>query len=368
MWIHEHENWPCFTWDSSALAQKLADMRYRQGRLLGRMQGLGFELRQEACLDTLTHDVVKSSAIEGDILNSQEVRSSIAKRLGMDMAGLVPTSRNVEGVVEMMLDATQGFSRPLTKERLFDWHAALFPTGRSGMRRITVAGWRLPDTGKMQVVSGPIGRETVHFEAPDAIRLEREMQLFLAWFEKGLPIDPVIKAGIAHFWFVTIHPFEDGNGRIARAIGDMALARADGMSDRFYSLSSQIEAERNQYYDQLERQQRGTPEITGWLEWFLDCLGRAVSRAETTLEHILFKARLWGKINQQPVNERQRRIINMMLESDFKGYMNTSKYAKLVKCSNDTALRDIQNLKECGIFIQNPSGGRSTSYRLTDLS
>lgn len=367
MWIHEHENWPCFTWDSSALARKLADIRYRQGRLLGRMQGLGFELRQEASLDTLTHDVVKSSAIEGDILNSQEVRSSIAKRLGMDMAGLVPTSRDVEGVVEMMLDATQGFSRPLTKERLFDWHAALFPTGRSGMRRITVAGWRLPDAGKMQVVSGPIGRETVHFEAPDAIRLEKEMQLFLAWFEKNLPIDPVIKAGIAHFWFVTIHPFEDGNGRIARAIGDMALARADGMSDRFYSLSSQIEAERNQYYDQLERQQRGTPEITGWLEWFLDCLGRAASRAETTLEHILFKARLWEKINQQPVNERQRKIINMMLESDFKGYMNTSKYAKLVKCSNDTALRDIQNLKERGIFIQNPSGGRSTSYRLIEV-
>ena len=368
MWIHEHENWPCFTWDSAALARKLADMRYRQGRLLGRMQGLGFELRQEASLETLTHDVVKSSAIEGDILNSQEVRSSIAKRLGMDMAGLVPTSRNVEGVVEMMLDATQEFSRPLTKERLFDWHAALFPTGRSGMRRITVAGWRLPDAGKMQVVSGPIGRETVHFEAPDAIRLEKEMQLFLAWFEKDLPIDPVIKAGIAHFRFITIHPFEDGNGRIARAIGDMALARADGIPDRFYSLSSQIEAERNQYYDQLERQQRGTPEITGWLEWFLDCLGRAVSRAETTLEYILFKARLWEKINQQPVNERQRKIINMMLESDFKGYMNTSKYAKLVKCSNDTALRDIQNLKERGIFIQNPSGGRSTSYRLTDLS
>ncbi len=368
MWIHEHENWPCFTWDSAALAWKLADIRFRQGRLLGRMQGLGFELRQEASLDTLTHDVVKSSAIEGDILNSQEVRSSIAKRLGMDMTGLVPTSRNVEGVVEMMLDATQEFSRPLTKERLFDWHAALFLTGRSGMRRITVAGWRLPDAGKMQVVSGPIGREIVHFEAPDAIRLEKEMQLFLAWFEKDLPIDPVIKAGIAHFWFVTIHPFEDGNGRIARAISDMALARADGIPDRFYSLSSQIEAERNQYYGQLERQQRGTPEITGWLEWFLDCLGRAISRAETTLEHILFKARLWEKINQQPVNERQRKIINMMLESDFKGYMNTSKYAKLVKCSNDTALRDIQNLKERGIFIQNPSGGRSTSYRLTDLS
>lgn len=368
MWIHEHANWPRFTWDSAALAPKLADIHYRQGRLLGRMENLGFELRQEASLDTLTSDVVKSSAIEGEMLDRQEVRSSIARRLGIDIAGLAPASRHLEGTVEMMLDATQQFLQPLTKDRLFDWHAALFPTGRSGLRRITVAGWRLPEAGKMQVVSGPVGKETIHFEAPDAARLDKEMRLFLDWFEKEQPIDPVLKAGIAHFWFVTIHPFEDGNGRIARAIGDMALARADGTPDRFYSLSTRIEAERKEYYKQLEQQQRKTPEITGWLTWFLDCLGRAISSAEATLEHTLLKAKLWEKINRHPINERQRKIINLMLDSDFKGYMNTAKYAKLAKCSNDTALRDIQSLKERGILVQNSAGGRNTSYRLTDIN
>lgn len=366
MWIHEHQDWPDFTWDAEALASKLVDVRHRQGRLLGRMEGLGFELKQEASLGTLTNDVVKSSAIEGENLNPEEVRSSIARRLGIDIAGLVPASRDVEGIVEMMLDATQLFSKPLTKTRLFDWHAALFPTGRSGMHRITVGGWRKNDAGPMQVVSGPIGREKVHFEAPDANRLNTEMKAFLRWFEKQNDIDPVLKAGIAHLWFVTIHPFEDGNGRIARAIGDMALARADNIPDRFYSLSSQIEAERKDYYNQLEQQQRSTPEITGWLEWYLDCLGRAISNADITLGNVLFKARLWDKINQNPVNERQRLIINRMLEDDFKGYMNTSKYAKLAKCSNDTALRDIQDLKARGVLIQNPGGGRSTSYRLPD--
>lgn len=368
MWIHEHAEWPRFTWDSAALAPKLADIHYRQGRLLGRMENLGFELRQEASLDTLTSDVVKSSAIEGEVLDRQEVRSSIARRLGIDIAGLAPASRHLEGTVEMMLDATQQFLQPLTKDRLFDWHAALFPTGRSGLRRITVAGWRLPDAGKMQVVSGPVGKETIHFEAPDAARLNREMCLFLEWFEKEHAIDPVLKAGIAHFWFVTIHPFEDGNGRIARAIGDMALARADGTPDRFYSLSTRIEAERKEYYKQLEQQQRNTPEITGWLQWFLDCLGRAISSAEETLEHILLKARLWEKINRHAINERQRKIINLMLEKDFRGYMNTAKYARLAKCSNDTALRDIQYLKERGILVQNSAGGRSISYRLTEMN
>lgn len=366
MWIHEHKNWTDFTWDADALASKLAAIRYAQGRLLGRMEGLGFDLRREASLATLTNDVVKSSAIEGETLNAEEVRSSIARRLGIDIAGLVPASRDVEGIVEMMLDATQNFSTALTKDRLFGWHAALFPTGRSGMHRITVGGWRTLDAGPMQVVSGPMGREKIHFEAPRADRLENEMATFLSWFDSGGYIDPVIKAGIAHLWFVTIHPFEDGNGRIARAIGDMALARADGTPDRFYSLSSQIEGERKSYYDQLERQQRSTPDITAWLEWFLDCLGRAISSADTTLGNVLFKAQLWDKINQNPVNERQRLIINRMLDSDFTGHMNTGKYAKLAKCSNDTALRDIQELKMRGIFIQNESGGRSTSYRLTD--
>src|SRR3990167_9906583 len=364
MWIHEHQNWTKFTWDIEALCPKLADIRHRQGRLLGRMEGLGFELKREASLTTLTNDVVNSSAIEGEMLNPEEVRSSIARRLGIDIAGLIPASHDVEGIVEMMLDATQQFSKPLTKDRLFDWHAALFPTGRSSMHRITVGGWRTMDVGPMQVVSGPIGRKKVHFEAPSADRLEKEMQAFFDWFGNGYEIDPVLKAGIAHLWFVTIHPFEDGNGRIARAIGDIALARADGTQDRFYSLSSQIEAERKDYYDQLEKQQRNKPEITDWLKWFLDCLGRAISSAETTLGHVIFKAQLWDKINQKPVNERQRLIINRMLEDDFKGYMNTSKYAKLAKCSNDTALRDILDLKDRNLFIQNPGGGRSTSYRL----
>ncbi|MEY3122475.1 MAG: hypothetical protein RI993_1300 [Pseudomonadota bacterium] len=366
MWVHEHQNWPNFTWDMESLASKLADMRHCQGRLLGRMEGLGFELKCEASLSTLTNDVVKSSAIEGENLNPEEVRSSIARRLGIDIAGLIPANRDVEGIVEMMLDATQQFFKPLTKDRLFDWHAALFPTGRSGMHKITVGGWRTVDAGPMQVVSGPIGKEKVHFEAPDADRLEKEMQAFLKWFGNGNDIDPVIKAGIAHLWFVTIHPFEDGNGRIARAIGDMTLARADGTQDRFYSLSSQIEAERKHYYAQLEKQQRATPDITDWLSWFLDCLGRAISNAETTLGNVLFKAQLWDTINQNPVNDRQRLVINRMLEDDFEGFMNTSKYARLAKCSNDTALRDIQELKERCVFIKNPGGGRSTSYRLPD--
>ena len=366
MWIYEDKNWPNFTWDAHFLVAKLSDIRHRQGRLLGRMENLGFELKQEASLCSLTSDIVKSSAIEGENLNSQEVRSSIARRLGIEIAGLTPASRDVEGIVEMMLDATQYFSKPLTKNRLFDWHAALFPTGRSGMHRIKVGGWRTINSEPMQVVSGSMGSEKVHFEAPSADLLENEMQKFLTWFNSSIDIDPVLKAGIAHLWFVTIHPFEDGNGRIARAIGDMALARADGLSNRFYSLSTQIASARKDYYDQLEKQQRSTVEITSWLEWFLECLGQAISSAQTMLSNVFFKAQLWDKINQKPVNERQRLIINRMLEDDFKGFMNTSKYAKMTKCSNDTALRDIQNLKERGIFIQNPGRGRSTSYRLPD--
>jgi len=366
MWIYKHQDWPNFTWDAQKLSSKLADVRHRQGRLLGRMEGLGFELKREASLSTLTSDVVKSSWIEGENLNPEEVRSSIARRLGMDIAGLMPASRDVEGIVEMMLDATQKFSKPLTSIRLFDWHAALFPTGRSGMHSIIVGHWRNDENGPMQVVSGPIGHEKVHFEAPSAERLKKEMSAFLSGFENQSNVDPVLKAGIAHLWFVTLHPFEDGNGRIGRAIADMALARADNIPERFYSLSTQFAAERQDYYNQLERQQRSTPEITDWLEWFLDCLGRAISNAEALLGKVLFKAQLWGKINQNPINDRQRLIINRMLEGNFVGHMNTSKYAKLAKCSNDTALRDIQELCARDIFIQNPGGGRSTSYRLPD--
>jgi Fic family protein len=364
MWIHNHQNWPNCTWDAEALTFKLADIRHRQGRLLGRMEGLGFELKREAHLNTLTIDAVKSSAIEDENLNPKEVRSSIARRLGIDTAELIRASQDVDGIVEMMLDATQQFSKPLTKDRLFVWHGALFPTGRSGMHKITTGDWRTADADPMQVISGAIGKEKVHFEAPSADRLEKEMRAFLTWFNNNDDIDLVIKAGIAHLWFVTIHPFEDGNGRIARAVADMALARADGTQDRFYSLSSQIEAERKDYYDQLEKQQRATPHITDWLSWFLDCLGRAIANAEITLSNVLFKAQLWETINKKPVNERQRAIINRMLEDGFEGFMNTSKYAKLAKCSNDTALRDIQELKKRRIFIQNPEGGRSTSYRL----
>jgi Fic family protein len=362
MWIHEHPDWPNFSWDARLIASRLADIRHRQGRLLGRMESLGFALKQEASLMTITSDVVKSSAIEGETLNPEEVRSSIARRLGIDIAGPVPASRDVEGVVEMMLDATQHYASPLTQERLFGWHAALFPSGHSGMHRITVGGWRTIEAGPMQVVSGPVGREKVHFEAPGAERIAQEMAAFLSWFNQPSDMDSVLKVGMAHFWFVTIHPFEDGNGRIARAIADMALARADATADRFYSLSSQIEAERKNYYDQLEHQQRSTPDITDWQSWFLDCLGQAITRAEQSLAVVLTKAQLWHSLQ----NERQRTVINKMLEADFTGHMNTSKYAKLAHCSNDTALRDIQELKARGIFIQNPSGGRSTSYRLAD--
>jgi len=365
-YIHENTDWPQFLWDADALASALAAVRHKQGLLLGKMESMGFDLRAEASLTTLTSDVVKSSAIEGEPLNPDEVRSSLARRLGLDIAGLPQAGRDVEGVVEMMLDATQGFESPLTKDRLFDWHAALFPTGRTGMRKMVVGAWRPKEAGAMQVVSGPIGHEKVHYEAPTADRLDGEMTAFLDWFNAPSMTDPVIKAAIAHFWFVTIHPFEDGNGRIARAIADMALARADNMSERFYSMSSQIETERKKYYLRLESSQRGTLDITFWLEWFLSCLDNAVEGAQETLAAVMYKAKLWQWINQDPVNERQRSIINRMLNG-FKGHMSTSKYAKLAKCSNDTALRDLRELVERGILLQNPGGGRSTSYRLTTI-
>jgi Fic family protein len=361
--IHEKTGWPKFTWSGEAIAAPLANVRHKQGRLLGKMEALGFDLRSEASLMVLTSEVVKSSAIEGEILNPDEVRSSIARRLGLDIAGLPKASRNVEGVVEMMLDATRNFEAPLTKQRMFDWHASLFPTGRNGMGRITVGAWRTKESGRTQVVSGPIGKERVHFEAPEAQRLEAEMTAFLEWFNAPLSVDPVLKAGIAHFWFVTIHPFEDGNGRTARAIADMALARADATPDRFYSMSSQIEIERKDYYLKLEFAQRGDIDITDWLVWFLDCLDRAIDGAEKALAAVLHKAKMWQRINLKPVNDRQRNVINRMLNG-FKGFLSTSKYAKLAKCSEDTALRDIRELVERGILVRNASGGRSTSYRL----
>ncbi len=364
-YIHEKPNWPNLVWVSDQLAAPLAAVRHKQGRLLGKMESLGFDLRMEASLTVLTADVVKSSAIEGEALNPEEVRSSIARRLGLDVAGLPRASRAVEGVVEMMLDATRNFAAPLTDERLFAWHAALFPTGRSGMSPIAVGEWRPEEAGPMQVVSGPFGHEKVHFVAPNADRLEAEMERFIAWFNGPPSTDPVLTAGIAHFWFVTIHPFEDGNGRIARAIADMALARADGTKDRIYSMSSQIEAERKDYYRNLEMAQRGDVDITRWLAWFLGCLERAIDGAEDALATVLFKAKLWQRINQRPVNDRQRLVINRLLDG-FRSLLTTSKYAKLAKCSSDTALRDIRELLDRGILVQNAGGGRSTSYRLAE--
>ena len=362
-YIHEKPEWPAFAWEAQSLEKPLADVRHRQGRLLGRMEALGFDLQAEATLRTLTSDVVKSSAIEGENLNADEVRSSIARRLGMNIGGYIPVGRDVDGIVEMMLDATQNYEARLTAERLFGWHAALFPTGRSGLHRIAVGAWRPLDAGPMQVVSGPFGRERVHFEAPSAERLDVEMTRFVEWFNSTADLDPVLHAGLAHLYFVTIHPFEDGNGRIARAIADMALARSDRTKNRFYSMSSQIEAERREYYEQLEAQQRGTLNVTGWLSWFLACLDRALTRADDTLSAVTIKARTWEAINCKPINDRQRSIVNRLL-GGFQGQLTTSKYAKITKSSSDTALRDIRELVMRGILIQNPGGGRSTSYRL----
>ena len=365
-YVHELPNWPNFTWDAHVLAQTLSTVRHKQGKHLGKMEALGFELRTEASVTALTSEIVKSSAIEGEQLDTDEVRSSIARRLGLDAAGLPKPGREVEGIVEMMLDATRNFEQALTEERLCGWHAALFPMGRSGMQRITVGAWRTGEHGPMQVVSGPMGKERVHFQAPDADRLEVEMSRFLDWFNRSSDTDPVIKAAVAHLWFATIHPFDDGNGRIARAIAEMALSRADGSKDRFYSMSSGIEAERKEYYLQLESTQRGSLDITSWLAWFLGCLDRAIGASDNMLASILHKARLWQRINTKSVNDRQRTVLNRMLEHDWKGHLNTSKYARLARCSQDTALRDIKELLDRGVLVKNEGGGRSTSYRLAN--
>jgi Fic family protein len=330
------------------------------------MEALGFKLRQEAVLKTLTEDVLKSSEIEGEQLDAEQVRSSIARRLGMDIGGLKSVDRNVEGIVEMMLDATGHYERPLTAERLFGWHASLFPTSRSGMRRIGVGAWRDDSSGPMQVVSGAIGRERVHFEAPVAGKLNREMQVFLNWFDENTAADWVAKAGLAHLWFVTIHPFDDGNGRIARAITDMALARSEKSAQRFYSMSAQIRQDRDAYYDVLETTQKGAMDITPWMEWFLGCLRRAIEGAQATLATVLFKARFWETFSDVSINNRQRLVVNRLLDG-FEGKLATSKWAKLATCSHDTALRDILALVERGILVRNPEGGRSTSYDLTSI-
>ena len=365
MYLWEQEKWPNLTWDAGRLAALLAEVSREQGRLLGRMQDLGFDLRREAHLNTLTEDVVRSSEIEGEKLDSDQVRSSLARRLGMDIGGLVPADRNVDGVVEMMLDATTHYAQPLTAERLFGWHAALFPNGRSGLQKIIVGNWRDDANGPMQVVSEPIGRRKVHYEAPPAARLPQEMARFLNWFEAPGNADPLLTAGLAHLWFVTIHPFDDGNGRIARAIGDMALARSERSPQRFYSMSAQIRRERDGYYTILEHTQKGTLDVTPWQEWFLTCLRRAIDGSQETLARVLDKARFWDRFAQAPLNARQVKVLNRLLDS-FEGKLTTSKWAKLAKCSQDTAYRDILDLVERGALRKDASGGRSTSYSLAD--
>jgi Fic family protein len=367
MYIYEHKDWPHLQWNRDQLTELLTDVRYRQGRLIGHMEALGFSLREEAMLQTLTQEVIKSSEIEGEVLDQDQVRSSLARRLGMDIAGSVPADRNVEGVVEMMLDAIQNFQQPLTEERLFGWHAALFPTGRSGMSRIKVGNWRTGERGPMQVVSGSIGKEKVHFEAPDAGKVPEEMTLFLDWFNSTKEMDPVLKAAIAHFWFVTIHPFEDGNGRMARAIADMQLARAEESPRRFYSMSAQIRKERNAYYDTLEATQKGSLDISPWLTWFLQCLDRAFLATQDILANVLMKARFWDQYAGVQLNDRQKHIIDRMLNG-IEGKMTSSKWATMAKTSKETAIRDIQNLMEKGILVKEDAGGRSTSYTLNEVA
>jgi Fic family protein len=327
------------------------------------MESLGFEFRDEALLETLTLDVIKSSEIEGEFLNSGLVRSSIARRLGMEFAGASMAERNVDGMVDMMIDATTNCFKPLTKERLFDWHAALFPTGRSGMFRIIVADWRKDATGPMQVVSGAAGREEIHFQAPDADLIEMEMERFLKWFNQETKIDLVVKAAIAHLWFVTIHPFQDGNGRIARALTDMLLAQSDKSTQRFYSMSAQIRVERRDYYGMLEKTQKGNLDISEWINWFLSCLINALNATDKILIRVLFKADFWSRHSNTTINERQRKVLNKILDG-FEGKLTSMKWAKMAKCSKDTAIRDINDLINKNILQKEPEGGRSTNYEL----
>jgi Fic family protein len=366
-YIYHRDGWPQFHWTQDELADQLAAVSRHQGRLIGRMEALGLHLRAEAVLETLTEEVTKSSDIEGETLDREQVRSSLARRLGMDAAGLKTPDRNVEGVVEMMLDATQNYAAPLTAERLFGWHAALFPTGRSGMSRIVVGAWRTKESGPMQVISGPFGKEKVHYEAPTFDRLDDEMAIFLEWFENGPPIDPVLKAAIAHLWFVTIHPFDDGNGRIARAIADMALARSENSPQRFYSMSAQIRTERKAYYDILETTQKGDMDITGWLRWFLACLDHAFDGAEGILENVIRKARFWEALAGKKLNNRQEAMLNRLLDG-FEGKLTSSKWAIITKTSQDTASRDINDLVARNILRKDEAGGRSTSYSLAEIS
>jgi len=363
MYLYDNQNWPIFEWNSERLLPLLAYVRNRQGKLIGKMGALGFELQNEANLEILTIEILKSTEIEGEFLDREQVRSSIARRLGLDISGLVYSERNVDGIVDLMLDATKKYDKELTKERLFSWHASLFPAGQSGMYKIITGNWRDDSTGPMQVVSGVLGKEKVHYQAPPANQLENEMRIFFDWFNLEQKVDPVLKAAIAHLWFVTLHPFEDGNGRISRALSDMLLARSDEQSYRFYSMSTQIRKERNSYYDILEKTQKGSLDITNWLEWFLNSLLHSIESSEKLLEKVIHKHEFWLRNAKVSINDRQRKILNMLMD-DFEGVLNTTKWAKIGKCSQDTALRDIQDLIEKGILAKSDQGGRSTNYEL----
>ena len=365
LYLYEQPDWPNFRWRQEELAVPLEGVWERKNRLTGRMESLGLDLQQEAALDTLTEDVLKSSEIEGERLDAGQVRSSVARRLGLEIGGLKFIGRDVEGIVELMLDATQNYAQPLTGERLFGWHAGMFPAGRSGGHRITAGRWRDDSMGRMRVVSGPIGKERVHFEAPEAAGVADEMRMFLDWFNAPSDIDAVLKAGLAHLWFVTIHPFDDGNGRIARAIADMALARSDGSPRRFYSMSAQIREERRDYYDILEQTQKETMDVTPWMSWFAGCLGRAIENSENTLDSALAKARFWERIGGLPINERQRKMINLMLNG-FRGKLTWLKWAKIAKCSQETARQDIAELVGHGILAQTAESGRNPGYVLVN--
>jgi Fic family protein len=363
MYIHQNKDWPNFKWDNDTLLQYVSKVRDLQGRLIGKMEGIGFKLREEAVLETITEDVIKSSEIEGELLNPEEVRSSVARRLGMEISGLSNASRDVEGVVEMMLDATQKYKEPLTKDRMCGWHSALFPTGRSGMHKIAVGDWRGDEGGPMQVLSGPMGREKVHYTAPESSRLEEEMTQFILWFNTDTGMEPVIKSAIAHLWFVSIHPFDDGNGRIARAIADTQLARADRTNQRFYSMSAQIMKSKKGYYDILESTQKGSIDISQWLVWYFERLTDALEITNHTLSKILVKAKFWDLHKNTHFNERQIEMIDI-LQGEFVGKLHSSKWAKITKVHRDTARRDIQDLIEKGVLSDSGEGGRSTNYIL----
>jgi Fic family protein len=363
MYIHERKDWPDFFWETREVIYLLGEVRHMQGRLIGKMESLGFELRDEALFETITLDVLKSAEIEGELYHPDAVRSSIASRLGLEFAGTMKSDRHVDGMVEMMIDATQNCFTPLTKERLFDWHAALFPTGGNGISKIVVADWRKDLNGKMQVVSGRIGKEKVHFEAPAADLVEKEMDRFIQWYNNENMLELVMKSAIAHLWFVTIHPFQDGNGRIARALTDMLLARADKSNQRFYSLSAQIRLDRSQYYHILEKTQKGSLDVTAWMTWFLECLMNALMSTDQVLINVVLKGEFWRKHTNTQLNDRQKKILNQLVKG-FDGKLTSMKWSKIAKCSKDTAVRDINDLVLKNVLQKQEAGGRSTSYEL----